>query len=154
MSHKTAPKRACQRDNPLVANTPAPLRRGFFLLESDELEEFKRHARRHPNDLGRSPLGAKIVLAMRAACPVPGDGFDKFLSVWIAPTSQRQQIQPHEHSRHTMLYYPEPAYLYVNKERHDFSEGELIYLPPFTQHSLEAIQGERFSCAMLVPRVT
>ena len=111
---------------------PQPASAGFFYLDDTELGFVWAMARRNSKDLGRSVVGKKLAKIMRANCPVIGTEWSKFLSVLLRPG---QEIAPHRHSRHAMLWYP---------------DGRMIYLRPGTEHGVSRVTVERLSVAMLI----
>ena len=108
-------------------------------------------ARRNVLDIGRCKLGQHISAAMRRACPVPGQDWDKFMTVLLPPG---KGIAKHQHKRHTILYYPRSCYgLVVEGRKWRLQAGSMHYLPPGTNHAVFAatIPGvERLSVAMLI----
>jgi hypothetical protein len=104
---------------------------GFFSLDDNELEQVWAMAKRHANDLGRSEIGDRLFDAMYAACPVHNQ-VSKFLSVLLRPG---QEIAPHKHRRHAMLWYP---------------DGAIRYIAPGTVHGVLRVTVQRLSVAMLV----
>lgn len=108
--------------------------RGFFYASAVDLDHIWYMARRHANDLGRSVIGKQLSCAMYKACPVAGE-VTKFLSVLLRPG---QEIKPHSHKRHAMIWYP---------------DGRIKYIAPGTVHDVPRVTVERLSVAMLVSRV-
>lgn len=85
----------------------------------------------------------KLAYKMRAACPLPGGEFDKFMQVELSPG---QRVAHHAHKRHAVLYYPETAdKLIVYPEA-----GTMLYLPPGTFHEVPPVLTHRISIAMLI----
>ena len=85
---------------------------------------------------------------MRRACPVPGEEWDKLLTVWLNPG---EEVKEHAHKRHAVLYYPEDCDpIYIDAELVKPTAGTVLYLPPGTLHTVPPVTRRRLSVAMLV----
>lgn len=81
--------------------------------------------------------------AMRRACLTWGDTWAKLMTVTLQPG---EQVKPHAHKRHAVLYYPRvsgPVIIHP-------MPGTMLYLPPLTIHEVPQVDSERLSVAMLV----
>jgi len=80
---------------------------------------------------------------MRAACPVHGEGWYKFMEVTL---KAGENIKAHKHKHHLVMYYPEEAEpIIITPE-----PGTMLYLPPGTLHEVRPTQRPRLSIAMLI----
>lgn len=82
---------------------------------------------------------------MRAACPLDGSGWYKFMTVRLQPGAR---ISSHKHAYHTVLYYPEKAEPVTVTPQ----PGTILYLPPDTLHEVPVVKRERLSIAMLIEK--
>jgi len=74
---------------------------------------------------------------------VSGHSWVKFLRVEM---NAGDHIAPHEHRRHTVLYYPQAADPVIVTP----GAGCLVYLSPGTTHEVPKVDRPRVSFAMLV----
>ncbi len=117
-------------------------------LTAAEIEELKIGAEKHPLELAKTELGSTIAKAMRSACPVPGDTWDKFMTVLL---EQDEEIPTHSHKRHAILFYPEQSeHLLVAGLMVFPAVGGVLYFPPGIEHSVPPVTRTRLSIAMLV----
>ena len=102
--------------------------------------------------IGRLPEFKELAMEMRRACPVPGNKWDKFMTVLLA---NGQQVPHHHHKRHTVLYYPELSDpTIINGNLIHPQAGEIVHLDPGIPHSVPVVRfGPRLSVAMLVSDV-
>jgi hypothetical protein len=87
-----------------------------------------------PDEIGR---------LMRAACPVPGDAWWKYMSVEVDPGGY---IKSHKHRQHLVMYYPDEAEPIIVTPQ----PGTMLYLPVGTYHEVPPVKRLRFSRAMLI----
>ncbi len=80
---------------------------------------------------------------MRHACPLSGNDWTKFMRVELI---RGDTIPPHEHRRHTVLYYPQAADPIIVTP----CAGALVYLSPGTTHAVPVVDRPRVSYAMLI----
>ena len=57
-----------------------------------------------------------------------------------------EQIGPHKHKGHSLIYYPMDSSAVVFEPR----AGSMIYLPPGTRHWVPPVDADRVSFAMIV----
>ena len=122
-----------------------------LLLSMHEINRLQRAAKTHPMCFTDTlpELADKIGLVMRSKCPVPGAGWDKFMTVLLEPG---ERIDEHAHKRHTVLFYPracEP--LEIAGKPFTPDAGQVIHLPPNVPHAVPKVSRARLSVAMLVP---
>ena len=84
---------------------------------------------------------------IRAACPMPGNDWSKFMSVEM---KRGEIIESHKHAEHLVLYYPEEAGAVIVVPQ----PGTTLYLPPGTLHSVPEVPRKRMSIAMLIEAKT
>jgi hypothetical protein len=133
--------------NPALVETATA---GFFYATDSEREQIWAMARRNSLDFGRSQLGDQIATAMRGRIPVEGWEWEKLLTVLLEPAGRRQHIAAHFHKRHLMMWYPQAASIWIDKDERKCEAGEMLYVPPGTLHSVPRVTIERLSVAMLV----
>ena len=80
---------------------------------------------------------------MRAACPVPGDDWFKYMLVVLEPGAN---IKQHKHRQHLVMYYDKPADPIIIHPQ----AGTMLYLPIGTLHEVPPVTSQRFSRAMLI----
>ena len=119
------------------------------MLNEQELVLLKETAAINALLIGRLSEFKELAMEMRRACPVPGNKWDKFMTVLL---QTGQQIPHHHHKRHTILFYPEDADpAIINGNLIHPQAGEIIYLEPGIPHSVPVVRvGPRLSVAMLV----
>lgn len=86
---------------------------------------------------------SSLARMMRAGVPKNGDDWDKFIAVLLQPG---ENVKPHKHVYHTVLYYPESCDPVVFTP----TSGAMVYLPPGTEHEVPPVENARISVAMLV----
>ena len=131
----------------LNAQSPAKQIVGSLILSKDDFQALTIAAERNALDISRVPVGEMIESAMRLACPVSGDHWDKFMTVLL---QQGKEIKAHKHKRHTMLFYPDAVMTIIAGRTLVFSAGALVYIPPGVEHSVPPAPRTRLSVAMLI----
>jgi len=117
-------------------------------LSFDQRSNLRVLANNHPLELAKTKLGGVIAQAMRAACPVTGFDYDKFMTVLLKPG---EQIAEHSHKRHAILFYPELCDPVIVNGKCVYPElGEIIYIKPGVKHRVGIVEKPRLSVAMLV----
>jgi len=123
-------------------------------LNDSEIDELWRIAKTdafsqtHQLEVTKSDLVLSIAQVMRAACPVPGDTWDKFMTVALKPG---RSVHPHEHDRHLIVFYPEACDpIVVEGKQIDLQAGHILYMLPDTTHEVPMVTRPRLSIAMLV----
>ena len=118
------------------------------MLTADQIAFLKLIAPRNALQISREPTFQNLALRMRQACPVPGEEWDKLLTVWLEPG---EEVKEHCHKRHTILYYPEAASQLVMVELTLYPGADtLIHLFPGVDHYVPPVTRRRLSVAMLV----
>ena len=122
------------------------------MLNEQELVLLKETAAINALLIGRLSEFRELAMEMRRACPVPGNKWDKFMTVLLA---EGQQIPHHHHKRHTVLFYPEDCEAtIINGNLIHPEAGEIVHLDPGIPHSVPVVRfGPRLSVAMLVSDV-
>jgi len=119
-----------------------------FELTDAGIADVRKSAEKHPLELGKTELGSRIAHAMRSACHVSGDDWDKFMTVLLRPG---ESVDGHKHKRHTILYYPEGCEVMATEEIIICpGRGTMIYIAPEIWHSVPTTKDTRLSVAMLV----
>lgn len=113
-----------------------------------EREELQIMAQKHPLEFAKTEMGRVVAKAMRRACPVPGDTWDKFMTVLLEPG---ESVAPHKHTRHAILWYPDDCEsIVVNGEIVPIKANQVIHMEPGVEHSVPCVAYRRLSVAMLV----
>ena len=117
-------------------------------LSFDQRSNLRIAAQKHPLEVAKTIVGGVIAQAMRAACPVPGDTWDKFMTVLLEPG---EEIKVHSHKRHAILFYPELCDPVIVNGKCVYPElGEILYIKPGVRHRVGKVDKPRLSVAMLV----
>ena len=118
------------------------------MLTPDQIAFLKQIASNNALQINREPMFAPLALRMRRACPVHGDKWDKFMTVWLEPG---EGIEEHAHKRNLILYYPEATSQLFTEDSIIYPGADtLIYLSPGNMHSVAPVSKPRLSVAMLV----
>ena len=121
------------------------------MLNDLEIVLLKEMAAINALSISRAKRFDKLALRMRQACPVPGEEWDKFMTVLLQPG---EEIKIHAHKRHAILYYPEAVSKIVIDQVVIYpARDTLIYIRPGKLHSVLPSIRPRLSVAMLVSDV-
>ena len=119
-----------------------------LLISADDVAELKRLAAIGHHEFLKTDRWLPIAKTMRDQCPVLGDDWDNFLTVWNAVDAS---LPDHSHKEHTMLFYPEACDpVLIEGSLFHPDAGDILHLVPGTHHSVPPAIRDRLSIGMLV----